>query len=733
MGLGIAIAGSISVTVAFFAIIVIVGNGEEVIEISDAKTDINKAQNIFGKTLLQISSLTAEAGNDLFTFYLTNGGSERIWNYEDFSFIITYDADVGGTTTRLSEVFTFSEPDSFYGDSDPDVARPIADNRTGGWTATPLYQKIDESTRSDADYISSPGSTGTPTNDVEVELSGITDPESGYGHLLRYTYQAPPLDDNKGILGYGELAALFPKYREYDGSSFGSEADSSAPIINNIQWAVVKASPATTEKVMATISVTTNLLTVQTWNGAVWTTNWTTNLAASDTRVFDIAYEDQSNDVIVVFGDGSNQLKFRKRVSGIWDASNGNAGTVFAVGELPKWVVAKSKPDSNEIFVGILTDDTLLHAMRWNSSNAWDNQTTTATAPHDRDYQCFDIAFERASGDAFLIWGDNNKQLYYQEFTTSWNTEAIAYTLLNDDVRWVSAGYNPESDSSEIAVGMLQRDNELEFGAWDGSVWETRPASIAGVSDNRGISVDFEKSTGDALFSFATDANKQQLSWRTWSDASGFSSVTTETGSTNDIRFLQLRADPLSNRMMALYSDSNSDLFHRVWNGSSWSALGTALENSLSSSNDREPFMFAWHEVPITTLTVQLRQGETVIASWNEENVIGTEPFVQKTRTLSTTQADSITNYTDLRVRYVVTGNQIDWSWAEFVITLFTGDANEWGIRGIGDDGLDPRILNPGESAEVIGRLPYPPVTGGFFQATVISDSGKVTSDSITV
>ena len=69
--------------------------------------------------------------------------------------------------------------------------RPSADTLRDNWTTdsggtTNLYQTIDESTASDADYIK----TGAaPTNDVYVTaLSTLEDPVSSSGHVVRFRY-----------------------------------------------------------------------------------------------------------------------------------------------------------------------------------------------------------------------------------------------------------------------------------------------------------------------------------------------------------------------------------------------------------------------------------------------------------------------------------------------------------------------------------------------------------------
>ena len=66
-------------------------------------------------------------------------------------------------------------------------ARPSSDVATGNWTSTPLWQKVDEVTRSDTDFISSANNTSGDT--CELGLSNISDPALSTGHVLRYAYR----------------------------------------------------------------------------------------------------------------------------------------------------------------------------------------------------------------------------------------------------------------------------------------------------------------------------------------------------------------------------------------------------------------------------------------------------------------------------------------------------------------------------------------------------------------
>jgi len=74
----------------------------------------------------------------------------------------------------------------------PQTAVPISDISAGSWTAstgTDLYAMLDETPASDSDYDQS---TTTPSSDVmEVRVTGLTDPASSTGHVVRYRARKP--------------------------------------------------------------------------------------------------------------------------------------------------------------------------------------------------------------------------------------------------------------------------------------------------------------------------------------------------------------------------------------------------------------------------------------------------------------------------------------------------------------------------------------------------------------
>lgn len=71
--------------------------------------------------------------------------------------------------------------------SGPQFARPVSDIETTGWSTTPLWQKLDEVTPDDAttEISTASGLGGGASVDFEIRLSGVVDPLSSSGHVLR--------------------------------------------------------------------------------------------------------------------------------------------------------------------------------------------------------------------------------------------------------------------------------------------------------------------------------------------------------------------------------------------------------------------------------------------------------------------------------------------------------------------------------------------------------------------
>lgn len=148
----------------------------------------------------------------------------------------------------------------------------------------------------------------------------------------------------------------------------------------------------------------------------------------------------------------------------------------------------------------------------------------------------------------------------------------------------------------------------------------------------------------------------------------------------------------------------------------------------------------------VIDLTVRLIQGSTTIASWTHTNI--GETFTLASQTLSAVQTDSITNYSDLRLRFTGTyssglsARAVEISWAEFEVPAASGiydcslvsiTAGKWTIDRIMSDLMDPRILNSSEDSRVCIKLSNNVHSGSNVLVSVATDLGKTESSSINI
>lgn len=84
----------------------------------------------------------------------------------------------------------------------PQFARPSADTVRTAWTeddstTDTLWEEINESSPSDADYIKTPAPPGT--NEYETLLTSVTDPVSSSGHIMRWRRRKQPASGSADI------------------------------------------------------------------------------------------------------------------------------------------------------------------------------------------------------------------------------------------------------------------------------------------------------------------------------------------------------------------------------------------------------------------------------------------------------------------------------------------------------------------------------------------------------
>ena len=113
MGLSIAIAGGIVCATLIGVVSILFSVTDQVYEVNSARSQNFDLENILIHTNVATSNLVATQNNNKVSLSLENTGLEKLWNYDNFNFIVTYTADIGGSPKLVSEQVTYNSAQSF--------------------------------------------------------------------------------------------------------------------------------------------------------------------------------------------------------------------------------------------------------------------------------------------------------------------------------------------------------------------------------------------------------------------------------------------------------------------------------------------------------------------------------------------------------------------------------------------------------------------------------------------
>ncbi len=192
MGLSIAIAGAIVMLTIIFVLFAIPNVVTNIFSIGDSSLKASDLRESISQTSTQIMSLSASSGSDIVQFSLANNGTEKLWDYDKFTLLITYDADIGGVETKVTEEFSYDETTSFL----PTTVflRPTSPIISGGWDrengcpAASAWDCINEVVRSDAEDIATRNLNNARQDQVEFALTDEPTPAVVTDVIVRYTY-----------------------------------------------------------------------------------------------------------------------------------------------------------------------------------------------------------------------------------------------------------------------------------------------------------------------------------------------------------------------------------------------------------------------------------------------------------------------------------------------------------------------------------------------------------------
>lgn len=367
-------------------------------------------------------------------------------------------------------------------------------------------------------------------------------------------------------------------YRRWNGTAWGAESTTGIAVPANIQFFVLRFSKTRNEAILG-IQSSTGDIRVQMWNGSSWTAppGMPTPLANvtgayDQQRGFDIRYEEASNRAIITYNTNTpNQVSYR-----IWDGVTWSAAatTTLANGTgRPLWVEMAASPvaTSNDVSLLVLGNNSgnpTIYGKLWNGA-AWVQLESGFPAVWDTavatwQYKAMDVAYERQTGRAMFIWGNNAvNSISYRiwDGTTLTPTATIpAFTGMSNIASWIRLV--PDPSSNRLMFGVMDAGRDLNTALWSGGGWGSfvKHDSTTEVGSDRNFDIVFESypaNAGDGWiiwggrnFGGTRQTYRKQWNGTSWGGVTGFGVRTA---------LVQLVAHPSSGAVFAgIYHDNNA-------------------------------------------------------------------------------------------------------------------------------------------------------------------------------
>jgi len=429
-----------------------------------------------------------------------------------------------------------------------------------------------------------------------------------------------------GLLVYGD-GTTTPKQRTYDTTNDLFNTQTPAATSSSGVTFTLRTSPNKTE-VVAGFVTAAGVLNIMCFDGSAWTLDWSTTVGGTGTtRPFDIAYETNSGNVMVLYSNNvvtTNEMAYRTKPSssgcGAANWSSATNLTAARTNGIVQWIrLAWDKRTSSNLISAIWADNASdLSAAVW-SGSAWGNEpgaalaTTLQTVAASQDVEDFDVEYESVSGDVMVVWGitavANANGVRYATCTggtsaCTWSGILTPPTFV-DDATNLDISANPNSDEIVFAsIGNNQ--NDLQIGYWDGGTW-TNTAN-ADTSCNGPVAGSKLVSTGWLISGATTrsvvryaDQGSSAIDWYTGNGGTFTKQADfTQSPAPSGPIYYQVEMNPLTkDQLMSLVSDGASSMFAKrlvmdatptfTWTNSDGAVLVSTLPQGINS-----PYSFAF-------------------------------------------------------------------------------------------------------------------------------------------
>ncbi len=421
------------------------------------------------------------------------------------------------------------------------------------------------------------------TVDGQFANDKLTSLETYGANSLRVATSTP-----EAMIAYGEGTSQTPKFRIWNGSSWGAQGSASS-IAAPLNWVVLRSAPITGKYLLGTIG-TNNDSRVQIYDNSAWGTPTMISgtLSNAKARGLDIAFESQSGRAMAVSCNGT-----AKPIYSIWDGTSWVATGTINVSSPNncEWIRLASNPTSNEIIMAERDTGRLYEAQVWNGSS-WGNATNLGRMSELAN-EGMSIEYEVSANQAVFIASNNTSNNFAWK---AWNGSAWSATTTQNLTRrfeWANLRRDLSTDNMHLCG--VDSSNNIFRERWTGAAWAANTNAVtANNHTSRRTDCVFENTVGRVgyIMQVYGDSTANQTRYTYWNGSawSAVAQVSTLTDTVTD-QLARTRAD----RILGVFFDA-ANLRYLVsdWNGSAWS-VANIIETSpsVTTAPYGEPFMIA--------------------------------------------------------------------------------------------------------------------------------------------
>jgi hypothetical protein len=318
------------------------------------------------------------------------------------------------------------------------------------------------------------------------------------------------------LTAYARTTTPLVQYRRLIGADWSDPADTPDVPVPTLYWVELEGCPIRKEIIMGTIDGLDDI-NLAVWDGLSWGNPHVFSQNARKVyKCFDVAYESQSGDALVVGRyDGTTMVRYN-----VWDGTawlHATPQPAFNLAGGPATLVTMAScPGNDDILIATVNTAFDIRLVHWDG-NAFHDQGEIVLDASNRDYGVVQIVYETQSGDALVLWGKDGVNNFRYRVWDGVNLSAKADgPSVGGEVYVLRAAADPASDY--IIVAGTDDDADINVAVWDGDAWvDSREVELS-LPDHTlpCMDVAWEATGEDAVVAWAPlpQNNVRSLAWK---------------------------------------------------------------------------------------------------------------------------------------------------------------------------------------------------------------------------